>query len=103
MGGYNDFRRQKQPDIRYKYEHGIDGFGYFILENKSKDTCAYMTIKFLQNKNIEVQAPYKGQKTATLICPPNECEALWYQITDYPADVDFRIKAKFKQHVQSEE
>ena len=96
--GFNNYAGQGEPDVRYKYENGNDGIGYFYIENNSKATTANITIDFVSLQNMELQAPYKGQKKPTLIVAPNSFEVLHYLINDTPCSVSFRMMAQFKKN-----
>jgi len=49
--GFNNYAQHGEPDIRYKYENGNDGIGYFYIENNSKGSTANITIDFVSLNN----------------------------------------------------
>lgn len=97
---WKDFGGQGHADIRYKFEHGNDGFGYFYFENKSPDTELKCELDFTETKNLKAQPPYTLNKPC-IIVPSQSKEFLIYFMTDAPSKIAFRMMASFKKNVSS--
>lgn len=50
---WKDFAKQGYADVKYKFEHGNDGFGYFYFENNSTDTELKCELTFTETVNLK--------------------------------------------------
>lgn len=98
LSPWKDFDRLGYANIRYKFEHGNDGFGYFYFENKSLDTEFKCELDFTETSNIKAQYPYTLDSPC-IIVPAQSKEFLIYFMTDTPSKVAFKMLASFQKNV----
>jgi hypothetical protein len=98
--GWKDYNAQSQPKIRYKFEHGGDGFGFFFFENNSESTEFNCTLEFTQTKNLCALPPYTFSKPCLMV-PPMSSESFVYFMVDTPSAIAFRMTTSFKKNATS--
>jgi hypothetical protein len=92
--------KEKYPNIRYKFSHSANGFGYLHFENEEADVAVTTEITFKKCKNLRALAPYSFDKP-TMIIPPGSKETFIYFMIDTPSSISFSLVSSFKKNIES--
>jgi len=96
--GWKTFAAQGHSQIMYKFEHGSDGFGYFVFVNDSDNIGLTITLEFTKRQNLMPLYPYTFD-SPMIIVPPKEKESFVYFMIDTPSSISFRLLSSFKKAV----
>lgn len=92
---WKNFAVQGHTDIKYKFEHSNDGFGYFFFKNDSEDTDYQCTLEFTAHKNLMALEPYTF-RNPILSVGPQESECFVYFMIQRPSNIGYRIMSTFR-------
>lgn len=94
---WKNFSQQNEPKIKYKFEHGGDGFGFFNFINDSESTSMTVSLEFTKTQNIKPLYPYTFDNPM-LIVPPKSNESFVYFMVDTPSSIAFKMFTSFKKN-----
>lgn len=78
-----------EPNIRKRWDHSNDGFGYFYFENDTKDAIMEGKVTLRGTQNIELFGHYKGSNEPRVSLYPGDRKIICYFTTDVPNSVTF--------------